>query len=302
MRILLVINPYATNYDIHLRRVVEKALAADHDVEVIETSRHGHGLPLSQGAVSRGLDAVIAWGGDGTVNEVANGLAGSDVALGIIPGGSTNVAARSLGIPNDVTVATGLLINWLAQNRSRRIGLARAGERYFTFSCGVGLDAAIVNQVEMRSMLKRTIGPSVYLAATLAVLQSGFDRHKPHLRIEFDDGSQSPPLFLVIACTSKMYTYWGNMPMVLTPNSDHDRPPEFFGMTELGIFTTFRKAVSSFSGAQYLRNSPSTYLKTANHAVIKSEVPMYVHTDAEYRGLRDEVEITWEPSVLSVYC
>jgi hypothetical protein len=94
MRVLLVVNTYATNYDENLRRVVEKALSADHKLEVTETNRHGHGLPITQGAVSDGVEAVVVWGGDGTVNEAANGLAGTSVSASYRADRRTSPLAR----------------------------------------------------------------------------------------------------------------------------------------------------------------------------------------------------------------
>lgn len=302
MRILLVVNPYATNYDEDRRRVVEKALGADHDLLVAETNRHGHGLPLTQGAVTGGFEAVVVWGGDGTVNEAANGLVGTDVGLGIIPGGSTNVTARTLGIPNDVTAATGLLLRWLGEGRTRRIGLGKAGERYFTFASGLGFDAALVYEVEARSMLKRTIGPSVYIAAGFAAYASGrFERHRPSFVFHYDDGTSSPPLYLAEVSNSSPYTFLGNRPLVISPKARHDRPLEVFALTSLHFWRTLATASASFVSPRLVDRVAHCHRKTFTSARVEALVPFDLHCDAEYRGRRDDVTYTWEPACLTVY-
>lgn len=301
MRILLVVNPYATNYDTQQRRVVEKALGSDHDLEVRETARPGHGLPITQGAVADGFDTVVAWGGDGMVNEAAAGLAGTEVALGILPGGSTNVCARTLGIPLDIMAAAGNLLRWLDEGRTRRIGLGSAGGRTFTFVCGLGFDAAVVREVESRSALKRTIGPSVYLLGAVATFRN-FDRRQPQFRLRFDDGTTSPPLFQAFVCNSSPYTYLGNMPMVIIPEAGYDRPLEILGLTRLPWVGTIRLGLSAFWHQRYLRESPYTFRATVEHVVVEKIVPFDVHQDAEYRGKRDSLEISWMPECLSVYC
>ncbi len=301
MRVLLVINPFATSYDPHRRRVIEKALGAGHDVEVIETARHGHGLPIAQGAVTAGADAVVVWGGDGMVNEAANGLAGTNIGLGIIPGGSTSVTARTLGIPRDPTEAASRLLDWLDNGRTRRIGLGRIGEHHFTFVAGLGFDAAVVREVEARGNLKRVIGPGVFVAASLAVFKGGFDRHEPKIRFRFDDGEVSPPLFMAIVANSSPYTYLGNMELNMTPRAEYNRPLEILGFTEVGFVRTMRTIVAAFRGGKKLAVSPYVYQRSISHAVMEGVGPIDVQADGEYRGTYQQVEFAWVPQCLTVY-
>jgi len=301
VKVLLVVNPFATNYDAQRRRVIERALAADHELEVRETARQGHGLPITQGAVGEGFDAVVAWGGDGMVNEAAAGLAGSEVALGILPGGSTNVTSRTLGIPRDLLPAAGMLLRWMDEGRTRRIGLGSADGRTFTFVCGLGFDAAVVREVEGRSQLKRTIGPSVYVVATVATFRE-FDRRRPALRLHFDDGTASPPLYQAFVCNSSPYTYLGSIPAVLVPDAGFDRPLEIMGLTELSWYNTARVALSAFTDQRFIERSPYVYRATVEHVTVEGLRPFDVHQDAEYRGKRDRLEITWLAETLSVYC
>ena len=108
--------------------MIQKALSADHDVTLAETSRRGHATRLAQGAAAAGTEVVVVLGGDGTLNEAANGLAGSPCALAALPGGSTNVFARTIGLPNDPIEATSDLLDALGPGQ-HRAGRPRLGER-----------------------------------------------------------------------------------------------------------------------------------------------------------------------------
>ena len=101
MRVLLVVNAFASSVTARSMVVIRKAFSADHDVEMVETTRRGHAARLARGAANEGVDVVVVMGGDGTLNEAANGLVGTDTALAVLPGGSTNVFARTIGLPND---------------------------------------------------------------------------------------------------------------------------------------------------------------------------------------------------------
>src|SRR5688500_1023085 len=115
MRVLLVVNPSASSVTARGRVVIQKALSADHEVTMAETSRRGHAARLAQGAAADGVDVVVVLGGDGTLNEAANGLAGTPTALGVLPGGSTNVFARTIGMANEPIEATGQLLAAMAR-------------------------------------------------------------------------------------------------------------------------------------------------------------------------------------------
>src|ERR1700731_4682375 len=131
MRPLRLVNASASAVTARGRVVIQKALSADHEVIVAETSRRGHASRLAQGAAADGLDAVVVLGGDGTLNEAANGLAGSPTALGVLPGGSTNVYARTIGMTNDPIEATGELLAALARGSTRRGALGQGQGPHF---------------------------------------------------------------------------------------------------------------------------------------------------------------------------
>lgn len=181
MRLLLIVNTSASFVTARARVVIHKALSADHEVILKETNRRGHATRLAQGAAADGLDVAVVLGGDGTLNEAANGLAGSPTALAVLPGGSTNVFARTLGMANDPIEATSQLLSALAAGAGavRRVGLGELNGRYFLFHAGVGFDAAVVRRVEEMASLKRYFGPALFILATLLTWAKGYERHQP---------------------------------------------------------------------------------------------------------------------------
>src|SRR5581483_3502516 len=169
MRILLIVNATASSVTARARVVIAKALAADHELTVAETRRRGHAERLAQGAAHDGVDVVVAMGGDGTLNEVANGLAGTATALAPLPGGSTNVFARTIGLPNDPIEATGVLVDGLNNQRIEPVGL--------------GSVAVVVKQVERRAGLKRYASHPLFIYAAFTTWFRHYDRSRPRFRV-----------------------------------------------------------------------------------------------------------------------
>src|SRR6516164_9881083 len=135
-RMLVIVNPYATTVSDRLKNLVVYALRGRFQVDAVETERRNHATELCREAAKQGYDVVVAFGGDGTVNEAANGLVGSDTPLSCLPGGRTNVYCRMLGIPIDVVDATEHLLRLADDWRPRRLDFARVNERGFLFSAG----------------------------------------------------------------------------------------------------------------------------------------------------------------------
>src|SRR5450755_1853750 len=161
-RMLVIVNPYATTVSDRLKNLVVYALRGSYQVAAVDTEARGHATELCRAAAREGYDVVVAFGGDGTVNEAANGLAGSDTALTCLPGGRTNVYCRMLGIPTDVVDATEHLLALADHWRPRRVDLGFINERQFLFSAGVGLDASVVEQVDAHPRLKARVGEWYY--------------------------------------------------------------------------------------------------------------------------------------------
>src|SRR5437764_11454857 len=168
-RMLIIVNPYATTVSDRLKNLVVYALRGRYEVDAIDTDSRDHATELSREAAREGYDVVVAFGGDGTVNEAANGLVGSDTPLFPLPGGRTNVYCRMLGIPTDVVDATEHLLRLADDWQPRRVDLGDAGTRKFLFSAGVGLDASVVEVVDAHPRRKARMGEWYYSAVAMRV-------------------------------------------------------------------------------------------------------------------------------------
>jgi diacylglycerol kinase family enzyme len=185
MKILLIVNPSASGVTARGRVMIQNALAAEHDLTVAETKRRGHATRMAQGASAQGIELVVSLGGDGTVNEVANGLVRTPTALGVLPGGSTNVFARTIGFVNEPVEATTQLLEAIGRSSIRRVGLGNVNGRFFLFHVGMGYDAAVVEQVERRGQLKRWLGHPLFMFAAVDTWARRFDRKHAHFRVSF---------------------------------------------------------------------------------------------------------------------
>jgi diacylglycerol kinase family enzyme len=186
-RMLVIVNPYATTMSVRLKHLVVYALQGRYDVEAIETERRGHAIELVTAAVGEAFDVVVAFGGDGTVNEAANGLAGSSTPLTVLPGGSNNVFCKMLGIPNDVVDATEHLLRLADRWEPRAVDLGCVNGRWFTFAAGVGLDASVVERVDAHPKLKSRYGAWYYASAAVGVFLRRYVVRPPRLEITIGD-------------------------------------------------------------------------------------------------------------------
>jgi diacylglycerol kinase family enzyme len=182
-RMALIVNPRATTVSGGLKKLVAYALRGRFDVEAFETEGPNHATALGRAAAAEGFDVVVAFGGDGTVNEVANGLAGSAVPLAVLPGGCTNVVCRMLGISGDIIDATEHLLGIADGLAPRAIDLGQVNGRFFVSSAGVGLDADTTRWVDDHEHLKRRAGPFFFSYAG-AVTFGRYLRRPVHLWVE----------------------------------------------------------------------------------------------------------------------
>src|SRR5256714_7871056 len=180
---LVIVNPYASTVSDRLKNLVVYALQGRYSVEAVDTQARSHATEICREAAAEGYDVVVAFGGDGTVNEAANGLAGSDTPLTALPGGSTNVFCRTLGMPNDVVDATEHLLGVADRFRPVRVDLARAGDRHFTFSAGVGLDASVVQRVDAHPYRKAKFGEWYFTYAGLVTFNRRYLVNPPRVRL-----------------------------------------------------------------------------------------------------------------------
>jgi diacylglycerol kinase family enzyme len=219
--VLVVANPRATATTPRERDVLAHSLGSEADLEVVETANRGHAAALACRAMRNGTDIVVALGGDGTVNEVINGLLTDGVhagvpALGVVPAGSTNVFARALGLSNDRIEATGQLLEGMRNNLQRSVSLGLADDRWFCFAAGLGFDAAIVHGVErMRRRGKRSTH-TLYTRVGVGEFFASDRRHRM-LHVELPDGTRYDDVYFAIVANADPWTYVGNRPLRPTP-------------------------------------------------------------------------------------
>ena len=219
MRVLLLVNDSASSTTARTRVLIHTVLSERHDTEVAFTNRRGHAARLARGAATTGTDAVVVLGGDGTLNEAANGVAGTDCVLAALPGGSTNVFARTIGTPDDPLVATEAVLDALEAGSITSAGLGRTSGRFFLFHCGMGLDAAIVERVERHPTLKRYLGHPLFLLAGVDTLLRHYDRRTGTLsaRIAGPESTQVDGCFLIVVANTDPYTFLSAVDQCTSP-------------------------------------------------------------------------------------
>jgi diacylglycerol kinase family enzyme len=210
-RMLVIVNPYATTVTNRLKNVVVHALQSRYAVEVVDTEKRGHATQICREAAGEGYEVVVAFGGDGTVNEAANGLAGSETPLTPLPGGSTNVWCRTLGISNDVVDATENLLRIADDFHPRRVDLGRADHRHFVFASGVGLDASVVERVDAHPERKTRYGAWYYMLAAVAIFNRRYLLNPPRVRVTAGDRMLTG--VTVIVQNADPFTYFRRRPI-----------------------------------------------------------------------------------------
>lgn len=302
MRAVLVVNPMATGTTARSRDVLAQALAADVKLEVVATEHRGHAVDIARNAASDGIDYVVALGGDGTINEVVNGLLthGPDPAtpaLGIVPGGCTNVLARSLRLPTDPVEATAVLLDGMREGRTRSIGLGRAGDRWFTFCAGLGLDAATVRRVENSRTAGTRATPWMYARAAVGEYLLHFDHRRPALVLEAP-GHEATEVFLGLVCNTAPWTYLGDRPVNPCPEASFDAKLDVFGLTRMRPLPTLRILAQLFRGGP--RGTRVVQWHDLDELTVRAPRALPLQVDGDYLGERRAVTLRAVPRALRV--
>src|SRR5262249_27828265 len=296
-RMLIIVNPYATTVSDRLKNLVVYALRGSYQVDAIDTERKDHATELCREAAREGYDVVVAFGGDGTVNEAANGLAGSNTPLYPLPGGRTNVYCRMLGIPTDVVDATEHLLQLADDWRPRRLDLGRVNERAFLFSAGVGLDASVVEQVDAHPRLKARLGEWYYTWTGIRTFNRRYLFHPPKLEVEL--GGEHVRGVTAIVQNASPYTYFGNRPVEMGEGATLDGG-DLSGVvltraTPIDIPTIIWRALSK--RARLTRHRKVHSFSAVDGLAVRSldERPLPLQVDGDYIGQAHEAEFRLTP-------
>lgn len=307
-QMLLIVNPYATTVSDRLKNLVVYALQGRYEVETVATEAQNHATEIGREVRDHGYDVVVAFGGDGTLNEVANGLAGTDVPVSVLPGGSTNVVCRTLGIPNDVVDATEHLLAALDDWAPRKIDLGRADERRFVFSCGVGIDATVVKRVDAHPRLKSRTGPYYYSWAAISAFYRKYMVSPVRLRVEVD--GEATEGVTALAQNSDPFTYFASRPIRVCEGVEIDD-----GTLSLGVLKrAAQRDMPTLIPRLFSEKRPAARHRQIEHfeSVTTAAVasisetkdgvtrPFPVQVDGDYIGERTRMDLAVEPGALTV--
>ena len=333
MRAVLVVNPASTTASPRTREVLLAALEGELKLDIVETTHRSHATELGRQARLDGAELVIALGGDGTVNEVVNGLLDGgprdDVPdLAVVPGGGANVFARALGIPRDPVEATGALLAALRERRRRSIGLGQVDQRWFTFNAGLGWDAAVVTAVDRRRHeAAESDGParsraSDYFRAAVRSFFFETDRRHPALTVTFTDPprpSDDPSvhaeadaaeesgdltgLHMVMVANTAPWTYLGARPIGPFPRASFDRGLDLYGLRTLRTISTLRQARQVVSRRETEpRGRAAVHRHDLGGFRVTAARPVALQVDGEPLGERSEAIFRSVPDALRVVC
>ncbi len=281
-------------------------------LEAVTTEYRGHARDLGRQAAESGeIDLVVALGGDGTVNEVVNGLLhnGPDPeglpGLAVVPGGSTNVFARALGLPNDAVEATGALLDALREGSERTVGMGIAAgtpgtedegvpARWFTFCAGLGFDAGVVGRVEQQRERGKKSTHALYLRQVVRQFLQEPNRRHGTITLERPGEDPVTDLVLSIVCNTAPWTYLGNRPVYAAPKASFDTGLDVLGLSRMSTVAVARYAT------QLLTSSPergahgkhAVTLHDLDQFTLHSKVPLPLQMDGDHLGLRTSVTFT----------
>jgi diacylglycerol kinase family enzyme len=302
-RMLVIVNPYATTVSDRLKNLVVYALQGRYEVEAVDTTGQGHATDLTRQAAHEGYDVVVAFGGDGTLNEAANGLIGSDTPLTCLPGGATNVFCKLLGIPGDIVDATEHLLRIADDWRPQKVDIATVNGRRFTFSCGIGIDASVVETVDSHPRLKSRFGPYYYAWAALSTFFRSYVVNPPRMIVEVP-GEEPLHGVTAIIQNGDPFTYFENRPLHVAEGATltsgdlagvvlHRSTPTVMPTVVWRLFSqrarmVRHRAISGFSGMTEL------VIRTGD----ERELPIEV--DGDFIGTAPEAVFGLEPGALTV--
>ena len=315
VRGVLVVNPHATTTSPRVTDVLVHALADEVDLTVVRTEHRGHAAQIGEQARIEGAEIVCVLGGDGTVNEVVNGMLGDEPApegplLAIIPGGSANVAARALGLPADPVEATGEILQALREQRTRTIGLGRVtinpwGEtawapRWFLANAGLGIDAEIIAAMEGDRARGHEATPTRYLTTTIRQFLWRTERREPALTVSLPEGDIEG-VFLAIVQNTSPWTFFGSLPIAPCPDASFDTGLDLFAVRRMGIGTAMRLARRMVAGSRAGSTARSlTVAHDQPRVTVRASRPIAVQVDGEGLGDASQAEFAAVPAALPV--
>jgi diacylglycerol kinase family enzyme len=312
VRAVLIVNPNATSTTPAGRDLLAHALESRVRLTVAHTDHRGHAVEIARDAKRDGIDVVIVHGGDGTVNEVANGILGDcdrsqsapdGPAVGVVPGGSANVFARALGISPDPTEATNQLVDLLGDYRRgrswRRIGLMDCGERWAVFTAGMGVDGDVVAAVEAQREKGRKVTASRYIRVAVREMLASA-RREPTLTLHLPGQEPVPGVHFAFVSNSSPWTYANTRPVWTNPTTTFETGVGVFAITSMNVWSNLglvRKMLSrkpQLEAKHLVREDDLSWVKVTSDTAVACQI------DGDYVGLRETMTFTAVPNALGV--
>ncbi len=303
-RMLLIVNPHASTVSAPLRELVLRALESRFEVQAVDTRAPGDATTLSRAAASDGYDLVVALGGDGTVNEAANGLLGSSTPLSCLPGGSANVFGKLLGIPGDLLDATEHLLALADDWRQRSVDLGVVNGRCFTFNSGLGLDAMVVEHVDSNPRLKARLGPYYYSWVAVSTFLRRYLLRPPRLRVQA--AGRTLDGVIAIVQNGATFTYFQDRPIDIAEEVELDSGALAGGVLHrAGVVSMLSIAWRAFSRrARVTGHRQVTPLGGLHELTVQSidGRPLPLQADGDFLGEVAEARYSILPDALNVVC
>lgn len=290
-RAVLIVNPGASRVTPDLTLAVEAELAAAGPVETVLTERPLHAAELAA-AAGRDTERLYVFSGDGGYNEVVNGLE-ADVPVGFIPGGSTSVFPRALGVPRDPVAAARALARSSAE---RTISLGRVNGRRFTFSAGLGLDAELVRRVDAAGRAGGKRASDIVFARTLAGIF--LERRGRFGRVMEVEGLGRVAFALV--ANGNPYSYVGRVPLRIAPKAEFERGLDLVAPRDLRARHLPQVARWALAGKGQDRSQHVLYVHDADELKVRADDPVPLQADGEDLGDTTEAHFEAERSALRV--
>lgn len=309
MRALLVVNSFATTTTAEVQSVITSALANHLDLTVINTEEKLHAIEIGQSAAVDRYELVIALGGDGTLNELANGLLNHEdktqiPCLAGLPGGNANVFVRNLGYSNDPVIATAQLIEKIKENATRSIGLGQVHfdgqKRWFLFNAGVGLDARVLSRMEDLRSRGRVASDLSYALITLKELFKEVRNGKAQIEITDQSGTRYPETQFALIVNFSPWTYIGKYPISPTKRKIDSTSLDLFASYELSVARTAQLIRDLVLRNNLMQNENVLVLEHQKAISLKSSAPTWIQTDGEALALVQDVEVKHFSQCLTV--
>jgi diacylglycerol kinase family enzyme len=313
VRAVLIVNPNATSTTAAGRDLLAHALESRVELTVLHTDHRGHAIEIAESARREGIDVIIVHGGDGTVNEVVNGLLGIPTrqeppdgpmpAVAVVPGGSANVFARALGISPDPIEATNQLIDLLSEHRNggswRRIGLMDCGERWAVFTAGMGVDGDVVAAVEAQRAKGRKVTAGRYIRIAVREMLSNV-REEPRLTLELPGREPVSGVYFAFVSNASPWTYANTRPVWTNPGTTFDTGLGVFATTSMNVWKNLMLVRRMLAKKPNIKAKHLIREDDVDWVRITASEPVASQIDGDFLGLRAEMTFRAVPRALNV--